>query len=158
LVALGAAALDRWIRQRGSPPAALIVVAAIVCGIALAGAIPVHLAAKFDKEDWRGLAVFLQSRGVASDSLSLSESEITLPLSYYFDQERMDEGFQRIPACGRECWWISRQPYTATHALTQFVRERRDLTLPALPVGCREDDAWVSGTGVSAIHVVCSSP
>lgn len=156
LTAMGVSGLSRLARWRGLSDVARPTAAVAACLIALAAALTVHRGGKFDKEDWRGLAAFLQSRDVTSESLSLSEPEIALPLSYYFDRGMMSESSALIPACGDSCWWVLRQPYTATHALTQSVREPRRGQAPAIPASCQARDSWVSETGVSAIQVVCS--
>ena len=156
LTAMGASALSRLAWRRGLSSVARPTAVLAACSIALAAALTVHRGGKFDKEDWRGLAAFLQSRDVSSESLSLSEPEIALPLSYYLDRGMMSESLALIPACGGSCWWVLRQPYTATHALTQSVQEPRSVEALAIPDLCQATDSWVSETGVTAIHVVCS--
>jgi hypothetical protein len=130
-----------------------MVLAAIV--VALSAGLTVHRAEKFDKEDWRGLAAFLQSRGANADTLSLSEPEITLPLSYYFAPEMTGETPRLLPGCGESCWWVLRQPYTATHALTQSVKEPERVSPRQVPDGCERRESWESPTGLAAWKVAC---
>ncbi len=154
LVALGAAAIAHRTRA-AAPIRTAAVLAAIV--VALFAGLTVHRAEKFDKEDWRGLAAFLQSRGAGADSLSLSEPEITLPLSYYFAPQMTGETPRLLPGCGESCWWVLRQPYTATHALTQSVQEMRRDVLPAPPAECEINDSWLSRTGIATWSLACGS-
>jgi hypothetical protein len=155
LVALGADAVGRWIRQgvRASMASVGMIVAA--CLITLTASASVHTSFKFVKEDWRGLADFLRAHAVTTRSLLLSEPEIALPLSYYFDQRLMAEGFQETHKCEQECWLISRQPYTATHAFTQSIADPSRPPTPELPAGCRSGTSWVSPTGIQAWEMSC---
>ena len=86
---------------------------------------------------------------------SVSEPEITLPLGYYGFAD-VNAGLPPlIPACGSSCWWILRQPYTATHALTQAVKEpERDESL-AVPEPCIQKGKWQSSSGVRAWEIQC---
>lgn len=153
LAALGAAAIAHRTRAV-TPIRTAMVLAAIV--VALSAGLTVHRAEKFDKEDWRGLADFLRSQGASADSLSLSEPEITLPLSYYFVPEMMSETPRLLPGCGESCWWVLRQPYTATHALTQSVEEEGRSEAPDIPAGCSRGADWTSHTGLDAAEVTCN--
>jgi uncharacterized membrane protein len=153
LVALGVSAAAKrisWSRGRW------VVVSACAL-VALVSGISVHLAWKFEKEDWRELVEFQQSQGSAAASYSVSEPEITLPLSYYGLAD-VDAGLPPlIPTCGTSCWWILRQPYTATHALTQSVRESGRADAPAIPDECSQKATWQSLTGVSAWELQCQA-
>jgi hypothetical protein len=155
LVALGVAALARRVSPSGEQRAAWGLAAGVACLVVVSAGLTVHSAEKFTKEDWRGLAAFLQSRGASIDSLFLSEPEITLPLSYYFAPEMMSETPRLLPGCGESCWWVLRQPYTATHALTQSVKEASRATLPTMPKGCKGLPSWVSAPGVAAWELTC---
>jgi 4-amino-4-deoxy-L-arabinose transferase-like glycosyltransferase len=157
LVALGAQAIAQ--RTEGWPQsrrrAMRWIAGAGFSIVALAVALTVHTAAKFDKEDWRGLAGFLQSQGVSGQALSLSEPEIALPLSVYFEEDLLGKAPRLVPACGERCWWVLRQPYTATHALTQSVQERGRAGLPSTPEGCDVADSWRSPTGLAVWRLEC---
>jgi hypothetical protein len=132
--------------------------AAVAAGlVVLSAGLTVHTAQKFTKEDWRGLAAFLKSQAAEADALSLSEPEIAVPLGYYFDGSFLDEtpSHLLLPACGGTCWAVLRQPYTATHAFTQTVKEAgRKTSGEALPV-CRQAAGWTSPTGLEARQMVC---
>ncbi len=91
LVALGVDSVARRISRAG-PHRATWVLAAVAAGlVVLSAGLTVHTAQKFTKEDWRGLAAFLKSQSADADALSLSEPEIALPLSYYFDERLLRE-------------------------------------------------------------------
>jgi mannosyltransferase len=152
-LAMGASALSRPVG--GATRLGRVVVAVAFGVAAMSAAFTVHAAEKLAKEDWRGLTAFLRSRGASPAMLSLSEPEIALPLSYYFDIRLMSENPRLIPACGSSCWWIVRQAYTATHALTQSVHEAGHPEPPMIPEGCTRPEAWESPTGVEAWKVVC---
>jgi len=155
LVALGVDSVARRI-SRGGMHGAVGVLAAVAAGlVTLSAGLTVHSAQKFTKEDWRGLAVFLQSRDADAGSLSLSEPEITLPLSYYFGEGLTHNAPSLLPDCGGTCWAVVRQPYTATHAFTQSVAETGRASPPLLPDGCDRRETWESPTGVAAWRLVC---
>jgi hypothetical protein len=133
---------------------ATVAIGAGVVITSAAGAV-VHTAPKFAKEDWRGLVGFLRSGNVSPGSLSLSEPEIALPLSYYFTEDLVDDELPLIPECPGECWWVLRRPYTATHALTQSVTEPGRPPPPEIPPWCRQADVWESPTGVAVWKLDC---
>ena len=157
LVALGVDSLARTI-GRGRTHRATWVLAAVAAGlVVLSAGLTVHTAQKFTKEDWRGLAAFLKSQAAEADPLSLSEPEIAVPLGYYFDESFLDgtPSHLLLPACGWTCWAVLRQPYTATHAFTQTVKEAgRPTSGEALPL-CRQTAGWTSPTGLEVRQLVC---
>ncbi|HSB90943.1 MAG TPA: hypothetical protein VLD63_13060 [Anaerolineales bacterium] len=155
MVALGVNGLRHRIRRGSLSPVTSAGLALAACLVALAASATVHVSPKFAKEDWRGLAGFLRSHAVTVRSLRLSEPEITLPLTYYFDRDLMAEGFQGPRACGQECWLVSRQPYTATHAFTQSIADPSRPRTPEWPAGCRTGTSWVSPTGIQAWELSC---
>jgi hypothetical protein len=146
LVALGAAAVAQRMRP-AAPFRGALALATIV--VALSGGLTVHTAGKFNKEDWRGLVAFLHSRGVRLAELSLSEQEVALPLSYYYEEGLIDESLPIVPECSEGCWWVLRQPYTATHALTQSVQEVGRGGAPSVPEMCEDSDSWQSPTRIA---------
>ncbi len=155
LVALGVDSLARRI-SRGGTRKVVWVLAAVAAGlVVLSAGLTVHTAPKFSKEDWRGLSAFLKSQAADVDALSLSEPEIALPLGYYFAPEMMSEIPRLLPGCGESCWWVLRQPYTATHALTQSVKEASRDQQMAPPEGCAPTDSWMSQTGVGSMRIDC---
>ena len=155
LAAIGASTIARWAAQSRRPVVLLAVSATAFALVGLSAAWTVHSAPKFMKEDWRGLAAFLQTREASAEEWSLSEPEITLPLSYYGQQERIEDDLALIPSCGDLCWWVLRQPYTATHAFTQSVQEPGRSQLPNPPAECEKLESWESPTGVSAWELSC---
>jgi hypothetical protein len=131
-------------------------VAALTASVIVASAgLTVHLAQKFTKEDWRGLAAFLDSQQVEAETLSLSEPEIALPLSYYFEESLLRQAPSHLPECGQSCLAVLRQPYTATHAFTQTVKEAGRAAPLSLPIGCDRREGWESPTGVAAWRLTC---
>jgi mannosyltransferase len=154
LVALGVGALARrWEARRKTWGVA----AAAAVLVALSAGLTVHSSQKFAKEDWRGLAAFLRSQDAEAGSLSLSEPEITLPLSYYSGQLLPLPVPGLIPDCDDSCWWVLRQPYTATHAFTQSVAELGRASPPPLPDACERTGGWESATGVAAWGLSCAA-
>ena len=155
VVALGVDSLARRI-SRGGTHRAMWVLAAVAAGlVVLSAGLTVHTAQKFTKEDWRGLAAFLKSQAAEADVLSLSEPEIALPLSYYFDESLLHETPSLLPACAGTCWAVLRQPYTATHAFTQMVKEAGRDQETAPPEGCVSTNLWESQTGLGIMRVDC---
>ncbi|MCI0772001.1 MAG: glycosyltransferase family 39 protein [Chloroflexi bacterium] len=151
IVALGASAAARQLARPWARWTAVTVCALI----AVSAGFSVHHAWKFDKEDWRGLAAFLESRGATEGSYSVSGLEIALPLAYYGLAD-VNAGLPPlVPACGSSCWWILRQPYTATHAVSQPVSEPERDEAPTVPEQCIRKDEWQSSSGVRAWEILC---
>lgn len=149
--ALGASAAAKQLSQLWPRRMAV----AVCTLIALSAGFSVHWAWKFEKEDWRGLAAFLLSRGATEDSYSVSGLEIVLPLTYYGLAD-VNAGLPPlIPACESSCWWILHQPYTATHALSQPVREPERDEIPVVPEQCIRKGEWSSSSGVRAWEIQC---
>jgi hypothetical protein len=149
--ALGASAAAKQLSRPWARWAAVTICALI----ALSAGFSVHWAWKFEKEDWRGLAAFLLSRGATEDSYSVSGLEIVLPLTYYGLAD-VNAGLPPlIPACESSCWWILHQPYTATHALSQPVREPERDEAPVVPEQCIRKGEWQSSSGVRAWEIQC---
>ncbi|MBM2842524.1 MAG: 2 protein [Anaerolineales bacterium] len=157
LVALGVDSVARRISRGGTRKATWVLAAVAASLVVLSAGLTVHTAQKFTKEDWRGLAEFLKSHVAEADALSLSEPEIALPLSYYFDESFLDgtPSHLLLPACGWTCWAVLRQPYTATHAFTQTVKEAGRASPPLLPDGCDLRESWESPSGVAALWLAC---
>jgi mannosyltransferase len=152
LAALGASDVARMLRGRRNALGLLVALAVVV---AAASVISVRTAPKFEKEDWRHLVADLRSERATGEIVSLSEPEITLPLAYYGFLQ-IDSGIPPlIPACAGDCWWILRQPYTATHALTQAVVETgRGEPAPSTK-GCATLQTFEDPGGVSAWQLSC---
>jgi mannosyltransferase len=116
----------------------------------------VHTDPKYAKEDWRGLAAALASRAGPDPTLWLSDPQSVLPLRYYYPAPFRTMGDSTPPVCASPCWWVLRQPYTATHAFSQAVSMPGRSWLPILPAGCGILDRWDSPTGVGLWRVACT--
>ncbi len=118
----------------------------------------VHTDPQYAKEDWRGLAAALASQAGPDPTLWLSDTESVLPLRYYYPAPFRTTGDSTPPVCASPCWWVLRQPYTATHAFSQAVSMPGRSWLPILPAGCSIRDRWDSPTGVALWQVACTPP
>jgi hypothetical protein len=127
----------------------------VAAAIGLVAAAQVHAAAKYLKEDWRGLQGFLAIAGATSTDLILSEPEVSLPLAYYGILPSVAMEQNLVPACGSHCWWVLRQPYTVTHAFTQSIDDPERPWLPEIPHSCRRATEWESPTGVQVWELAC---
>lgn len=115
----------------------------------------VHSDEKFAKENWRQLTDILKQKAVTQASLWFSEPEMSLPLGYYgFDSLVSIKG-GLPPSCLTDCWWVLRQPYTATHAFSQTVRQADRPWEPELPENCTITDRWENFNGLILWHVQC---
>jgi len=151
MFALGASAATK----RLSRPWARRATVTVCALIAVSAGFSVHQAWKFEKENWRGLAAFLRDEGATEGSYSISGPEISFPLAYYGLAD-VNAGLPPlIPACESSCWWILHQPYTATHALSQAVKEPERDEAPAVPEECIRIGGWQSSSGVRAWEIQC---
>ncbi len=159
LVAAGANRLWTQVVDRSVPsgqgfvPSALLI---ILGTIGIWSGWQVHSDGKYAKEDWRGLTSVLMSAQLEDSTLWLSEPEASLPLSYYGLQHLEMEISQKPPACPSTCWWVLRQPYTATHAFTQSVSLPGRPWKPDLTESCPRVQEWQSPTGLQALKIDCS--
>lgn len=116
----------------------------------------VHVDEKYSREDWRGLIIYLEENGGENPRLWLSEPEASVPMQYYYRKDLGSASTSGFPlVCESACWWVWRQPYTATHAFSQAVTLPNRSTLPAVPEGCTILDSWESSSGLSLKKVVC---
>lgn len=116
----------------------------------------VHLDAKYGREDWRGLVSYLVKNGGEDAELWLSEPEASIPIQYYLrgDLSSASTGKEAL-LCETPCWWVLRQPYTATHAFSQAVSIPGRPSFPELPEECELLDSWKSSSGIALWQVVC---
>ncbi|MCK4693744.1 MAG: glycosyltransferase family 39 protein [Anaerolineales bacterium] len=129
----------------------------ILCfgGFGLCSSWQVHSDGKFAKENWRELTEILKQNTAERTSIMLSAPDTLLPLTYYGIDEIDPIFIKDISLCDPDCWWILRQPYTATHAFSQVIKQTGRSWEPELPEDCTITDQWDSSTGLSLWHVRC---
>ena len=116
----------------------------------------VHEDDKYSREDWRGLVAHFWEQGGAKFEVWLSEPEASIPLQYYLRGDLSLASTSLEPLlCETACWWVLRQPYTATHAFSQAVSLPGRPSFPELPRECRLLDDWTSQSGLALWRVVC---
>ncbi|HEY44874.1 MAG TPA: hypothetical protein G4O11_12915 [Anaerolineae bacterium] len=123
--------------------------------IGLFSGLQVHIDEKYTKENWRALTEFLKQDTAVRTSILLSEPEALLPLTYYGVDEIDPNFIEKTSSCDPDCWWILRQPYTATHAFSQAIRQPGRSWEPELPEGCSITDRWENHAGLFSWHVHC---
>ncbi len=156
LVVLGVGEVRKGLSRAAGTRSSGLAIAGLGIVAVLGAGLSVHLAPKFAKEDWRGLAGYLRSEDALSAQLLLSEPEVALPLSLYLDPSLLDSPPSLIPACEQDCWWVIRQPYTATHALTTSLGEPGRWEPPQLPQACSVAGEWESSGNLLAWGLTCS--
>jgi len=115
----------------------------------------VHIDGKFAKENWRQLIDILKQRAATQASMWLSEPEMNLPLVYY-GLGTLDSIKEELrSSCLTDCWWVLRQPYTATHSFSQAIRQADRQWEPSLPEDCTITDRWENLNGLILWHVHC---
>jgi uncharacterized membrane protein len=148
-------AIARLTGNRRALAGAAIAITLACIGI-LNGARP-HWETTFGKDDWRGMASFFRQSSEMERPIGLSEPYLAVPLRYY-GVRPADMGLLENPLnCIEPCWWILRQPYTATHALTQAVGSGAGNWHASAPESCAVLQRWDSPTGISAWMVDCGS-
>jgi hypothetical protein len=158
LAGAGVTSISTWLKSRGLGSAWTLAVLAgliLVTGGAAAGRVFYHDV--YAKEDWRGLAAYIAPAGQVQEAVWRSEPEILLPLAFYLPQPPTLLNDQAALPCEDGCWYVTRKPYTATHAFGQSVEEPDRPWTPSPPNGCAQLDAWISGTGLAAFRIVCGA-
>lgn len=147
--------INRWLNVKFVPLVGYGTV--IVLGIIgfLAGW-QVHVDDLYAREDWRGLASYLDQKTDGSPFVWLLDSESLVPFQYYYRSDFQLIATEQQPIRESTCWWVMRQPYTATHAFTQAVTLPGDAWKPALPKGCLRIDDWESPSGLALWMVLCT--
>ena len=156
LVGAGVAQAGQWLSHRhrlGSWGSNLPLLILLAC--ALPAALRVHRDQAFAKEDWRQLTGVIAPGGAIASPIWRSEPEILLPLAYYLGPDVPVLESPTAADCREGCWYVTRKPYTATHAFGQSVQEPDRPWEAVAPEGCQELDAWRSETGVAALWIVC---
>lgn len=111
---------------------------------------------KYIREDWRGLVTYLQENVEQGEQIWLSEPEASIPIQYYFRGDLSSAISSLEPLeCQDPCWWVLRQPYTATHAFSQSIKLDGRQSYPSISENCRLLDQWQSNTGVALWYVNC---
>jgi mannosyltransferase len=118
----------------------------------------VHSDLTYAHEDWRSLASRLRTNSTATDQIFLADPETIIPLHYYKIDIATRSDFSDIHACEGSCWWVLRQPYTATHAFSQSVTDIDRPWKTEIPMGCTLIEAFNSPTGVALWHIQCGTP
>jgi hypothetical protein len=116
----------------------------------------VHQDVKYGREDWRGLVSYFVQAGGLNNEVWLSEPEASIPIQYYLRGDLSSASTSKDALlCETPCWWVLRQPYTATHAFSQAVSIPGRPSFPELPEECRLLDSWESLSGIALWQVVC---
>ncbi len=139
LVAMGArAAIDRLAPYLLAGPDAYLPVGVLLVMLAFGNWLgwQVHLEPAYRNEDWRGLVATLTEGDGDPLPIWFSEPEASIPFQYYFRGELATLAGPEPPACESPCWWVMRQPYTATHAFSQAVTMASRPWEPVLPAAC----------------------
>jgi len=115
----------------------------------------VHSASHYERENWLGLSTYLVARHNPSEQIWLSDNSLRLPLAFYGVDDYNEISSELPPPCTSACWWLLRQPYTATHAFTQAISLPNRDWIPDLPANCQKLDTWTSSTGIALFLVDC---
>lgn len=127
---------------------------AYVC-IGLWAGMQVHIDEKYAREDWRGLTAYLGGKVESNPRIWFSDHESFVPFLYYLQSEIQVLDYIEPPTCQSPCWWIIRQPYTATHAFAQAISVPERPWLPEIPEECQVINRWESPTGLALWKVQC---
>ena len=154
LVGCGVLALSRALESR-SPlrgPWAMVLL------VVLAGswaAWRVHVNLVYAKEDWRSLARVVAPQGNFDGPIWRDGANLLLPLAYYLGPEVPVLDSPSAADCRDGCWFVTRKPYTATHAFGSAVQEPDRPWTASAPAGCQERGGWRSETGIAALWIMC---
>lgn len=129
--------------------------AAAYAVLSLTVAVTMLISDHYRKEDYRGLVQQLGERPRSGEVLWLSEAELTLPMRLYAPEEWRQVIVTGEGDCGGHCYWLLRQPYTETHALSGAVTDADRPWLPAIPAECRQAQSWQGHGGVALWSLQC---
>lgn len=115
----------------------------------------VHINRTYAKEDCRGLAEELGLQAGQNPAFWLSDVEALVALRYYYRADFQLLAGPEPGSCREICWWILRQPYTATHAFAQGVSDSSRPWIPDVPTDCRIERQWESPSGLAAWSLRC---
>lgn len=127
----------------------------VLVSLGLLSSCQVYVDKKYERENWRELANYLESDEIAP-KVWFSDSYSYLPFEYYFHGDPILIHSTSPPKCAEPCWYVMRQPYTATHAFTQGLTLSSRPWKPDLPHGCSLIDEWESQSGLSLWKVDCT--
>ena len=159
LLAMGSRRVVREISQRApkfSKGPVTAVLSALILLMVLWAGTSVHTQIAYAREDWTGLTDQLRDASSAT-RIWLMDSEVVVPLRYYYDSEVRFLTDNQPESCQDSCYWVLRQPYTHTHAFTQSIRDPARSWRPEIPSGCQVMDRWDSPTGIGLWQVHCLS-
>ena len=160
LVGIGAGRLWELLVERIKQPLLswiTIIGLIILWVVGLWAGIQVFSRINYTREDWRGLVDYLNiQRENQPPALWFSDAEGIIPFRFYDQSEIQIITSEAPPECKSPCWWVLRQPYTATHAFAQGVTLENRPWLPVLPEGCQIENRWTSPSGIGLWQVLCS--
>jgi hypothetical protein len=122
--------------------------------LAILQGMTVHTDPKYDRENWRAVSELIAS---SPAPVWLSETHSILPFGYYHGESYAALDAPSAEACGSQCWWTLRQPYTTTHAFTQAIEDQERPWLPDPPAGCEVSSAWDDGSGIVLWRLRCDT-
>jgi uncharacterized membrane protein len=158
LVAMGAQSIWEPIARAWSRLGPRVATSAVLAGMVALGvwsAWQVQAGAQYVKEDWRGFVEFVEQGPSTLRQVWLSDPEAIVPLDYYARGGLATLPGQAAPRCAAGCWWVYRQPYTATHAFAQGVSSPERPWRPTQAEGCSVTADWSSASGLEAWLVMC---
>jgi hypothetical protein len=154
----GVLALSRALESRGRyatlGPSGLVLLVVVVGGWA---AWRVHVDLVYAKEDWRSLARAVAPQGTLEGPIWRDGANLLFPLAYYLGPEVPVLDSPSAVDCQEGCWFVTRKPYTATHAFGSAVQEPDRPWTASAPAGCQERRGWRSEAGIAALWIVCGS-
>lgn len=116
----------------------------------------VHVDEKYGREDWRGLVSYYDQQDGLNSETWLSEPEASIPMQYYLRGDLSNAVASLEPyLCETPCWWVLRQPYSATHAFSQGISLLGRPPFPDVPQYCKVLDEWESASGIALWQIVC---
>ncbi len=127
----------------------------ILGSVGLFNAWQVHRAPQYFREDWKNLAGHLYQQLPEEIPFWFHHAEMIAPLEYYYRENFTVLESGEPPVCNIPCWWVLRQPYTATHAFTQSVTDPKRPWVPQLPPDCQLLNHWGSPTGIALWKIDC---
>ncbi|NIS79391.1 MAG: hypothetical protein GTO14_04090 [Anaerolineales bacterium] len=123
--------------------------------IGLQSGYQVHTNHVYAKEEWRDLSGVLEVE--AMPEVWFSDPESVVALRFYLQDRFVWIQDENPPTCQPSCWWVLRQPYTATHAFTQVITQADRDRSPLTPNECRAEFVWQDYAGLMLWHLTCTN-